>query len=154
MSVRQRKRRFKSWHSAAGGLGWGGGGHEGARNLCSEQLIGIRASQQPDKFDGLCCRTQPEPGGGLVCSCLFLFIFCPGSRFFSGSIKFCHRRIKLSHCDTIFESHIHNLWIYCGGGVQAGGRSERGQSSICSVRSDEQNRLCFIYFFIHICRRK
>lgn len=36
----------------------------------------------------------------------------PRLTFLSGGIKFCHHRIKLSRCDTIFESHIHNLWIY------------------------------------------
>lgn len=63
-------------------------------------------------------------GGGFGARQIELFLsfgslyFLPGGiTFLSGSIKFCHRGIKLSHCDMIFESHIHNLWIYYGGGV-------------------------------------
>lgn len=89
---------------------------------------------------------------------LFLSFCClrilPRITFLSGGIKFRHHGIKLSHCAMIFESHIHNLWIYnvcvCVCLRAFGGRrSERGQSSICSVRCDEQNRPSFIYLFLY-----
>lgn len=59
-----------------------------------------------------------EPvGTSQLLSLSFWSLFLLWITLLSGSIEFSHRGINQSQCGMIFKSHIHNLWIYYGGGI-------------------------------------
>lgn len=58
-----------------------------------------------------------EPVGTSLLLLSFWSLFLLWITLLSGSIEFSHRGINQSQCGMIFKSHIHNLWIYYGGGL-------------------------------------
>lgn len=135
------------------------GGLRVGSSMLRSALISISSDQQivsPQKPDKFWVSVLQKTARGTWQLELFLSLFClhilPRITFLSGGIKFCHHGIKLSHCDTILESHIHNLWIYYGVCVCG---EEKWEGSILHLFSPLwRAKLTPFYFFMHICHRK